>query len=90
MARLAPARFVDGVDLAAIPADASTKGYRRAGDRKAPYNVIGDTRALLARAGTGATSGDPGFRFGPAGPSPWRTGRSGCSWSPAGQAVDVG
>jgi len=59
---------VDGADLAAIPYDASTKGYRRAGDRKAPYNVIGDTRALLARAGTGATSGDPGFRFGPAGP----------------------
>ncbi len=60
--------IVDRADLAAIPLEASGQGYRRAGDRKAPYNVIGTTAVLLARAGTGATSGDPGFRFGP--PSP--------------------
>ena len=59
---------VDGADLAAVPYDASTAGYRRAGDRPAPYNVIGNPQQLIARAGTGATSGDPGFRFGPASP----------------------
>ena len=45
---------VDQANLAAIPYDAATQGYRRAGDRRAPYNVIGNTQALLARAGTGA------------------------------------
>ena len=59
---------VDQANLAAIPYDASTQGYRRAGDRRAPYNVIGNTQALIARAGTGPTTGDPGFRFGPAAP----------------------
>ena len=59
---------VDQANLASIPYDAGTQGYRRAGDRRAPYNVIGNTQVLLARAGTGATNGDPGFRFGPAGP----------------------
>ncbi len=56
---------VDAADLVSIPSDASTQGYRRAGDRKAPYNVIGNTAVLLARAATGPTTGDPGFRFGP-------------------------
>ncbi|HYQ31943.1 MAG TPA: DUF3048 domain-containing protein [Lapillicoccus sp.] len=59
---------VDQANLASIPYDAGTQGYRRAGDRRAPYNVIGNTQVLLARAGTSATNGDPGFRFGPAGP----------------------
>lgn len=59
---------VDQANLAAIPYDTSTQGYRRAGDRRAPYNVIGSTEALIARAGTGPTTSDPGFRFGPAGP----------------------
>jgi hypothetical protein len=59
---------VDRANLASIPYDAGTQGYRRAGDRRAPYNVIGNTQGLLARAGTGATNGDPGFRFGAAGP----------------------
>ena len=59
---------VDQANLASIPYDASTQGYRRAGDRRAPYNVIGNTQALLVRAGTGPTTSDPGFRFGPAGP----------------------
>ena len=57
---------VDRAALASIPYDASTQGYRRAGDRRAPYNVIGDSQALLDRAAVGPASGDPGFRFGPA------------------------
>jgi Protein of unknown function (DUF3048) N-terminal domain/Protein of unknown function (DUF3048) C-terminal domain len=59
---------VDRADLASIPYDASTQGYQRAGDRRAPYNVIGASQALLARAAVGPAAGDPGFRFGPAGP----------------------
>lgn len=45
--------------------DASRVGFSRAPGRRAPYDVIGDTRALLARAGGSATPGDPGFRYGP-------------------------
>jgi Protein of unknown function (DUF3048) N-terminal domain/Protein of unknown function (DUF3048) C-terminal domain len=60
--------LVDQANIASIPYEASTQGYRRAGDRRAPYNVIGNTQALLARAGTGPVTGDPGFRFGPAAP----------------------
>lgn len=56
---------VDAADLATLSLDASSRGYRRAGDRTAPYNVIGNTATLLARAGTGPTPSDPGFRFGP-------------------------
>lgn len=48
--------------------DASRQGYRRAPGRPAPYNVIGNPLALLARAGGSVPPGDPGFRFGP--PSP--------------------
>lgn len=59
---------VDRAELASVPYDASTRGYRRAGDRRAPYNVIGDSQALLTRAAVGPAAGDPGFRFGPAGP----------------------
>ena len=46
--------------------DASGVGFYRAGTRRAPYNVIGRTSALLARAGGSVRPGDPGFRFGPA------------------------
>jgi len=60
--------LIDRAELASIPYDASTQGYRRAGDRRAPYNVVGDTQALLARAAVGPATGDPGFRFGPAAP----------------------
>ncbi|MEP6630152.1 MAG: DUF3048 domain-containing protein, partial [Lapillicoccus sp.] len=56
---------VDAADLATLSYEASSRGYRRAGDRTAPYNVIGSTATLLARAGTGPTPSDPGFRFGP-------------------------
>ncbi len=45
--------------------DASRQGFRRAADRPAPYNLLGDPAALLARAGGSAPPGDIGFRFGP-------------------------
>lgn len=48
--------------------DASRTGFRRAADRPAPYNVIGSTAQLLARAGGSVAPADPGFRFGA--PSP--------------------
>ena len=46
--------------------DASGVGFFRSGNRRAPYNVIGDTRALLARAGGSVRPVDPGFRYGAA------------------------
>lgn len=49
-----------------VSMDTGGLGYRRAGDRKAPYNVIGDPAALIARAGGSAPAGDIGFRTGPA------------------------
>ncbi|MDF2093859.1 DUF3048 domain-containing protein [Knoellia sp. 3-2P3] len=45
--------------------DASGEGFRRERSRPAPYNVIGDPAALLARAGGSVTPKDIGFRFGP-------------------------
>jgi len=51
--------LIDRAELASIPYDASTQGYRRAGDRRAPYNVVGDTQALLARSAVGPATGDP-------------------------------
>jgi len=46
--------------------DASGEGFRRERSRPAPYNVIGNTERLLARAGGSAKPKDVGFRFGPA------------------------
>ena len=46
--------------------DASGLGFSRSGSRPAPYNVIGDTRVLLARAGGSVEPVDPGFRYGAA------------------------
>ncbi|MEP6799382.1 MAG: DUF3048 domain-containing protein [Lapillicoccus sp.] len=46
--------------------DASRTGFYRAGSRRAPYNVIGTTQTLLARAGGSVTPLDPGLRYGPA------------------------
>jgi hypothetical protein len=53
--------------------DASHVGYRRSGSRPAPYNVIGDPRALLKRAGGGVSAPKQvGYEFGalPAGGRP--------------------
>jgi hypothetical protein len=46
--------------------DTSAVGYRREPHRAAPYNVIGDPAALLARAGGAQPAGDLGWRLGPA------------------------
>lgn len=46
--------------------DQSGRGYRRDRSRPAPYNLIGDPKALLARAGGSVRPGDIGFRYGPA------------------------
>jgi hypothetical protein len=48
--------------------DASTRGFHRDHSRPAPYNVIGTTRELLARAGGSVRPHDIGFRYGPAAP----------------------
>lgn len=48
--------------------DASRVGFHRDSSRPAPYNVIGETKTLLARAGGSARPKDIGFRFGPASP----------------------
>jgi hypothetical protein len=48
--------------------DQNPRGYRRDGSRPAPYNVIGDPKALLARAGGSVKPRDIGFRYGPAVP----------------------
>ena len=45
--------------------DASRLGFRRDSTRPAPYNLVGQTGALLARAGGSVPPGDVGFRFGP-------------------------
>lgn len=45
---------------------ASSQGFRREKSRPAPYNVVGDTKALLQRAKGSARPKDPGFDFGPA------------------------
>jgi hypothetical protein len=46
--------------------DASGRGYHRDHSRPAPYNVIGNTKELLARAKSSTPPKDVGFRFGPA------------------------
>ena len=46
--------------------DESQEGFHRDRSRRAPYNVMGDTTALLARAGGSVPPQDPGFRFGAA------------------------
>ena len=45
--------------------DASRTGFHRDPARPAPYNVIGETKTLLARAGGSVRPKDIGFRFGP-------------------------
>ncbi len=46
--------------------DQSGQGFRRDGRRVGPYNLIGNTATLLARAGGSVPPGDVGFHFGPA------------------------
>ena len=72
--------------------DASQVGFRRAGNRPAPYNVIGYTAELLARAGGSVPPGDTGLHFGPALPggmpgtsvaTSWAASRISLSWDAA-------
>lgn len=74
-----------------VSMDTSGQGYHRASNRRAPYNVIGDTAALLARARGSAPPGDPGFRFGPRSPggasgisvsTSWPGSRVALAWDP--------
>lgn len=46
--------------------DQDPRGYHRDRSRPAPYNVVGDPKALLARAGGSVKPRDIGFRYGPA------------------------
>jgi hypothetical protein len=70
---------------------ASTRGFRRDPLRPAPYNVFGDPKALLARAGGSVVPKDPGFVFGaaPAGGAKatevatrWPAARVSFTWDP--------
>ncbi|WP_433801112.1 DUF3048 domain-containing protein [Actinomycetospora sp. CA-084318] len=58
---------IDGVSAERVPA-----AYRRAADRPAPHDLVGDPAALLRAAPDAAAPRDVGFRFGPpaAGGSP--------------------
>lgn len=51
--------------LVHVSMDTLGEGFRRERGRPAPYDVVGDPAALLARAGGGLAPGDVGFRFGP-------------------------
>ena len=54
-------------DLTLLSLDAGSRGFRRAADRPAPYNVIADLGVLRQRAGDGvSTPTAVGYRFGPA------------------------
>jgi hypothetical protein len=72
--------------------DQNPRGYHRDHSRPAPYNVIGNTRELLARAGGSVPPKDVGFRYGPAVPggshgtsvtTAWPSSRVSLVWSPA-------
>lgn len=72
--------------------DASGEGFFRAGNRRSPYNVIGNTGALLARAGGSVPPGNTGFGFGPAATgglptssisTAWQSSRIDLKWDPA-------
>jgi Protein of unknown function (DUF3048) N-terminal domain/Protein of unknown function (DUF3048) C-terminal domain len=53
--------------LRLVSLDAGSRGFRRAADRPAPYNVIGNLPALRKRAGDGvSTPTSVGYRFGSA------------------------
>ena len=45
--------------------DSSMRGFRREPSRRAPYNVIGDPAALMARSGVSTPPTDAGWRIGP-------------------------
>ncbi len=75
-----------------VSMDAGPGGFRREPGRRAPYNVIGDPAALLARAGGSMPAGDIGLHVGaaPGGGLPgarvetaYPSARISLSWEPA-------
>jgi hypothetical protein len=57
-------RILDRGKQVNLSFDQSTRGYHRDHSRPAPYNVIGNPRELLARAGGSVKPADIGFRYG--------------------------
>jgi hypothetical protein len=58
--------YVAKAPLIDVSQDRSNAGYTRGGAHKAPYNLYGAPKQLLARAHGAAKAADIGFRFGPA------------------------
>lgn len=78
--------------------DYDSRGFYRDHSRPAPYNVIGNTAQLLARAGGGVRPRDIGFRYGaptsPGAPATsvvasWPSSTEALVWSPARKAYLV-
>ena len=63
--------------------DVSAKGYARDYSRRAPYNLIGSTKTLLARAGGSVPPRDPGFRYGDPPPGGTPATKLSTSWQAA-------
>lgn len=57
-------RILDRGKQVNLSFDQSTRGYHRDRSRPAPYNVIGNPKELLARAGGSVKPADIGFRYG--------------------------
>lgn len=82
------------VQAAPVLAMAGGPGFARAGNRRAPYNLMADPRVLVGRAAGAALPGDVGLRYGPlpAGGQPaagatatWPGARLQWRWSPEGR-----
>jgi Protein of unknown function (DUF3048) N-terminal domain/Protein of unknown function (DUF3048) C-terminal domain len=58
--------YVANAPLIDVSQDRSNTGYTRSGPQRAPYNLYGMSRQLLARAPGASKAADIGFRFGPA------------------------
>jgi hypothetical protein len=58
--------YVARAPLIDVSQDRSNAGYTRSGAHKAPYNLYGAPKQLLARAHGAAKAAGIGFRFGPA------------------------
>jgi hypothetical protein len=61
-------RILDRGKQVNLSFDQNSRGYHRDHSRPAPYNVIGNPKELLARAGGSVKPADIGFRYGPAAP----------------------
>ena len=59
-------RILDRGKQVNLSFDQNSRGYHRDHSRPAPYNVIGNPKELLARAGGSVKPADIGFRYGPA------------------------